>query len=41
MNSRSRQGGQAMQKKTQKIVVYVMLVSMLVTTLLTGISMFW
>nr|WP_256217045.1 MULTISPECIES: stressosome-associated protein Prli42 [unclassified Bacillus (in: firmicutes)] len=25
----------------QKIMVYVMLISMLVTTLLTGISMFW
>ncbi|CAG9610834.1 MULTISPECIES: stressosome-associated protein Prli42 [Bacillus] len=30
-----------MNKKTQKIMVYVMLITMLVTTLLTGISMFW
>ncbi|MCP1125068.1 hypothetical protein CN326_19415 [Bacillus sp. AFS018417] len=30
-----------MNKKTQKIMVYVMLIAMLVTTLLTGISMFW
>ncbi|WP_155890907.1 stressosome-associated protein Prli42 [Ectobacillus panaciterrae] len=30
-----------MNKKSQKIVVYVMLFSMLITTLLAGISMFW
>ncbi|WP_020059477.1 stressosome-associated protein Prli42 [Bacillus sp. 123MFChir2] len=30
-----------MSKKAQKIMVYVMLISMLVTTLLTGINMFW
>ncbi|WP_193645063.1 stressosome-associated protein Prli42 [Bacillus cereus] len=30
-----------MHKKGQKIMVYIMLISMLVTTLLTGASMFW
>ncbi|MDG4655640.1 stressosome-associated protein Prli42 [Ectobacillus antri] len=30
-----------MRKTSQKIVVYVMLFSMLLTTLLTGLSMFW
>lgn len=30
-----------MNKKTQKIMVYVMLIAMLVTTLLTGLSMLW
>ncbi|PGZ96443.1 hypothetical protein COE51_17560 [Bacillus pseudomycoides] len=30
-----------MNKKAQKIMVYIMLIAMLVTTLLTGISMFW
>ncbi|UOY93912.1 stressosome-associated protein Prli42 [Ectobacillus sp. JY-23] len=30
-----------MGKKSQKVVVYVMLFSMLITTLLTGLSMFW
>ncbi|MEH7459062.1 MULTISPECIES: stressosome-associated protein Prli42 [Bacillus] len=30
-----------MNKKTQKIMVYIMLISMLVTTLLAGASMFW
>ncbi|MFX3623123.1 MAG: stressosome-associated protein Prli42 [Ectobacillus sp.] len=29
-----------MSKKMQKIVVYIMLLSMLITTILTGISMF-
>ncbi|PEA08983.1 hypothetical protein CN425_11425 [Bacillus cereus] len=35
------QGGLTMHKKTQKIMVYLMLISMLVTTLLAGASMFW
>ncbi|ABY45153.1 hypothetical protein COJ48_04265 [Bacillus cereus] len=35
------QGGLTMHKKAQKIMVYIMLISMLVTTLLTGASMFW
>lgn len=30
-----------MHKKTQKIMIYLMLISMLVTTLLAGASMFW
>ncbi|AIK39575.1 hypothetical protein COM13_07125 [Bacillus pseudomycoides] len=30
-----------MNKKAQKVMIYVMLISMLVTTLLTGASMFW
>ncbi|MED2788693.1 stressosome-associated protein Prli42 [Bacillus thuringiensis] len=30
-----------MHKKAQKIMVYVMLISMFVTTLLAGASMFW
>ncbi|HDR7780536.1 MULTISPECIES: stressosome-associated protein Prli42 [Bacillus] len=30
-----------MHKKAQKVVIYVMLISMLVTTLLAGASMFW
>ncbi|MFD0770749.1 stressosome-associated protein Prli42 [Bacillus sp. CGMCC 1.60114] len=30
-----------MNKKTQKIMVYVMLIAILVTTLLTGLSMLW
>ncbi|MDM5189857.1 stressosome-associated protein Prli42 [Bacillus sp. DX4.1] len=30
-----------MNKKTQKVMIYVMLISMLVTTLLAGASMFW
>ncbi|MCP8967011.1 stressosome-associated protein Prli42 [Ectobacillus ponti] len=30
-----------MKKRTQRIVVFIMLLSMLLTTLLTGISMFW
>ncbi|MEK7015024.1 MULTISPECIES: stressosome-associated protein Prli42 [Bacillus] len=30
-----------MHKKAQKIMVYIMLISMLVTTLLTGASMLW
>ncbi|MBO1579037.1 MULTISPECIES: stressosome-associated protein Prli42 [Bacillus] len=30
-----------MNKKAQKVVIYVMLISMLVTTLLAGASMFW
>ncbi len=29
-----------MKKRTQKIVVYIMLLSMIITTLLAGISMF-
>ncbi|MGR5875494.1 stressosome-associated protein Prli42 [Bacillus cereus] len=28
-------------KKAQKVMIYVMLISMLVTTLLAGASMFW
>ncbi|PEM54945.1 hypothetical protein CN611_15595 [Bacillus wiedmannii] len=35
------QGGLTMHKKAQKVVIYVMLISMLVTTLLAGASMFW
>ncbi|WP_459499552.1 stressosome-associated protein Prli42 [Bacillus sp. C1] len=30
-----------MSKKAQKFMIYVMLFSMLVTTLLAGASMFW
>ncbi|MGF9963062.1 stressosome-associated protein Prli42 [Bacillus rhizoplanae] len=30
-----------MNKKTQKFMVYVMLIAILVTTLLTGLSMLW
>ncbi|OOG94869.1 hypothetical protein BTH41_00425 [Bacillus mycoides] len=30
-----------MNKKAQKVMIYVMLISMLVTTLLAGASMFW
>ncbi|ARC31652.1 hypothetical protein COM24_12955 [Bacillus toyonensis] len=35
------QGGLTMHKKAQKVMVYIMLISMLVTTLLAGASMFW
>ncbi|WP_416827142.1 stressosome-associated protein Prli42 [Ectobacillus polymachus] len=30
-----------MNRRTQKFFVYVMLVSIILTTILTGISMFW
>ncbi|MEY8347692.1 stressosome-associated protein Prli42 [Bacillus cereus] len=30
-----------MNKKAQKFMIYLMLISMLVTTLLAGASMFW
>ncbi|KGZ75431.1 stressosome-associated protein Prli42 [Bacillus anthracis] len=30
-----------MHKKARKVMIYVMLISMLVTTLLAGASMFW
>ncbi|WIG26453.1 stressosome-associated protein Prli42 [Bacillus toyonensis] len=30
-----------MHKKAQKVMVYIMLISMLVTTLLASASMFW
>ncbi|HDR3951400.1 TPA: stressosome-associated protein Prli42 [Bacillus anthracis] len=30
-----------MHKKAPKVMIYVMLISMLVTTLLAGASMFW
>ncbi|PFA24241.1 MULTISPECIES: stressosome-associated protein Prli42 [Bacillus cereus group] len=30
-----------MNKKAQKFMIYAMLISMLVTTLLAGASMFW
>ncbi|WP_379966535.1 stressosome-associated protein Prli42 [Ectobacillus sp. sgz5001026] len=30
-----------MNKRAQKIFIYIMLICMLLTTILTGISMFW
>jgi hypothetical protein len=36
-----QKGGSTMSRKTQKWVVYLMLISMLITTILAGISMWF